>query len=99
MALGDIDSQFLIRPLGFEIRSQLLPQQARMTAHDAVFTGVVTCRSSEDLHPDLLLGRVLGRIADGTLRHIEQEVTQTGRTLEVPTGRYPQYQGPAGILE
>jgi hypothetical protein len=74
MTLWDIDSIFFIRTLGFEIGCQLLPQQARVATHDAVFTGVVTWWPTEYLHPDLLLGGVLRRIADGALRHIEQEI-------------------------
>ncbi len=66
-----------------EVGRELLSQQARMSANNAVFAGVVTGMAMEDADTDLLLGCLFRGFTDSAVSYVEKEVAQARRRLKV----------------
>jgi len=71
--LGDLNDRGLRRPVVSKILRQLLPQQARMRSDDAVFAAVISGRSLEDMHPNLLFGCRLWRFLYSAVGDVQQK--------------------------
>ena len=72
MPLGHLHNDLFRQTLFGKIGFQLLPQQTRMGAYNAVFAGVIARRPPKNTNPDLLLGRLFRRLADRALRYISR---------------------------
>ncbi len=66
-----------------KIGRELLPQDARVGSHDAVFAGVVAGMSTEDADPNLLLGGVFGSFPNCAFSYVKQELAEAGGRLQV----------------
>src|SRR5271170_1388968 len=66
-----------------EVGRELLSQQACVSPHNAVFTGVISGMAMENMNADLLLRGLFRGFTDSTVSYIEKEVTQARRRLQV----------------
>ena len=85
--------------LSREVICKLLPQEASVGSNNAVLAGVVAGDTLKDPNPNLLFSCIFWCVAKGTLRYVEQEVSQPGRSTKRLARSNPLHQLPAWIAQ
>ena len=78
MSLGDINHELFADTFLGEVARELLSQQAGVSAHNAVFTGVIAGMTMEDTNADLLLGGLFGGLSDSAVGYIKRKSRRRG---------------------